>query len=291
MKKGKCNFKRDVEKGSIENLPTGKVIPFLKTIGEIGPGIVTIIGFGFWILAHWEWALFGSLALLPIAVLSFCRFKKYPKKLAIIWALLGLVFSFGGWLTFEHFKNQSSNQTWEPPELSKGCKEVHILFGSQNFTYQVADLKQGRIHPSLTLVINDMQWPPFNPFLKNHRLYIRAGLYYKQQTKTFLMQSNSEVFQMNSDIDGKIPLDWDRNYSSNAMEIVSKNNIPILQVFYRRPEEIVVNGFFSDTNFVMSAFNGQCHFYKLPTTNELVFPWAKPIFKYPSWQHIGEYAN
>ncbi len=147
---------------------------------------------------------------------------------------------------------------------------------------------------------------PIYPYVKNDRLFVDVTLPFRNER---------HLISMSDDSDSEIPNIWDRNYSSNAFEIVREDGLPVLQVFYKRPNEIQVNGIFViETNFVFAAFGNYTEFAQnliggnpihiiigtaqevIPATNmeqifTMTFSNQIPIFKYPSWRHLGEYAN
>jgi len=167
---------------------------------------------------------------------------------------------------------------------------------------------------------------PVLPYVKNNRLYVIVQTPFQKSATTITMTDN---------LDSDLPANWDRNYSSNAFEIVSEDGTPVLQVIYKRANEIQVNGvFLVDSNVIFEAFGENpinlIHFYKespneyatteVFTIADLVFackkrstsgfndinfitdsdvldpflknlPGQNPIFRYPSWQHLGEYTN
>jgi hypothetical protein len=87
-----------------------------------------------------------------------------------------------------------------------------------------------------------------------------------------------------------LPLDWDSNHSSNAVEIVNKEGIPMLQVYYRRPEEIVIRGFFQCNSELLFMDENKTVIMPIEYFHPSEYR-LNPIFKYPSWNHPGEYAN
>lgn len=129
---------------------------------------------------------------------------------------------------------------------------------------------------------------------------------------------------MSDDMDSQIPPKWDRNYSSNAFEVVREDGMPVLQVFYKRSNEVQVNGIFivneyeiyesfgstpllisprirvTYSNAEPQEFNIK-EFEKQFTNASIIvdtnaaygtkFTDQKPIFKYPAWKYPGQYAN
>ena len=120
-----------------------------------------------------------------------------------------------------------------------------------------------------------------------------------------------------------LPRLWDVNYDSNKLEVVNEDTNPVLQVIYESPSDVRVNGVYIVNTFdVYEAFDSlptsisakilavdqqgtqqmdldvfqeQVHniVFKMNTNSVFRerFPNAKVIFKYPSWDHLGELAN
>src|SRR5436190_10859893 len=131
-------------------------------------------------------------------------------------------------------------------------------------------------------------------------------------------RTESRIVSMSDEMDSPIPPTWDRNFSSNAFEVVREDGKPVLQVFYTRPNQVRVNGIFIvNTNCIYESFGGtpwlfypQYRFVDLATTQEVTltnvtvafeidtnaaysteFSDQKPIFKYPAWKYPGKYVD
>jgi hypothetical protein len=88
----------------------------------------------------------------------------------------------------------------------------------------------------------------------------------------------------------------DRNFGENAFEIVDRTGEPIFQMVRQTPNIILINGIFPTPN--ISQTTGQpIILWISPQTGVMsssIRPPQfnlKPIFKYPSWKHPGEYAE
>jgi hypothetical protein len=155
-----------------------------------------------------------------------------------------------------------------------------------------------------------IDWP-LAPLVISNRLYVEAQLPYS---------GKMAALRMRDDLDSKLPRLWDRNYTSNRFEIVNEKQKPVLQVIYKSPREVVVNGvFFLTPSNVLACFGARTDLYR-PTISfwdgqatqsmtEAEYkntfpPWVpKPavgdaygvdfegqraMFKYPSNRHLGE---
>jgi hypothetical protein len=239
---------------------------------------------------------------------------------------------------------------WQPPELPPNCSNVFVSFGGQRITVPVwaanisaetsgtkfllkdapPELTNGydklpgftRTSSNIFLRWESMQTTvggktvnyPIIPHIKNNRLFVYVETPFKNEKR---------IISMSNDLDSEIPQTWDRNYSSNAFEVVNEDGRPILQVFYKRSNEIQVNGVFIVNNYDVYESFGALPLLISPrvriagnqTTQELeiedfkkMFPKVvasvdtnavyaikftdqKPMFKYPAWKHLGEYSN
>jgi hypothetical protein len=70
----------------------------------------------------------------------------------------------------------------------------------------------------------------------------------------------------------------DVNFTDKAIEVVTLDRVPILQIIYVNPTTARVNGLFQgkDNTLLLESADGQP---------------LRRIFKYPSWQHLHEYAD
>lgn len=84
------------------------------------------------------------------------------------------------------------------------------------------------------------------------------------------------------------PLDWDRNSSLNAFEVVSANGFPVFQMIRKTPAHIVVNGIFITPAGIFWASENRT--YGASPTPPGGF-YLRPIFRYPSWKYPGVYAD
>src|ERR1700722_17174737 len=161
---------------------------------------------------------------------------------------------------------------------------------------------------------------PVWPFVSSdHRLFVDVMIPFINERHRILMDSNIDMAITN------LPKKWDDNYDSNAFEIVNEDTNPVLQVIYKSPSEVQVNGIYIvDTYSIYEAFDGapttitaQAIFGTSKTTQQFImplkdftkmfaniavnmntnaifrekFPNQKPIFKYPSSDFLGELAD
>jgi hypothetical protein len=243
---------------------------------------------------------------------------------------------------------------WQPPEMSADCENIVIYFGGQEFIFK-RPIDRSRISPeeiralgkiaghpvfpsanivgyfstptntiiysgnengdakfNIPMNVNEQSVDcPVSPFVKNNRLFVVFGIPSNDENKAISLTDN---------LDSQIPPNWDRNYSSNAFEIVREDKLPVFQVIYRRPNEIQVNGIFIvSSNCILSAFEGHIdisYFCNADGSLPDIPPWnvayanilpmtitnlemayamtysnQDAIFKYPAWRYLGDFVK
>jgi hypothetical protein len=82
------------------------------------------------------------------------------------------------------------------------------------------------------------------------------------------------------------PPNWDYNSGSYAFEVVDEKGIPVLQLYYKTPSHIVINGVFPDPKGYVWYLSDTGIFQDEPARYNI-----KPIFKYPSWKYPNKYID
>ncbi len=204
---------------------------------------------------------------------------------------------------------ESNSESWRPPELPKDCKDVVIWFGGEGMIYKrdmLTNFSLGLEATSLPISklpeserANLLKAPGFSPRKKDvlAKLYIENKINGKIEdfypvlpqivsNRLYVLIkipfTNCQRIVMGDDMDSVLtnclpqsPAYWDWNYSrdpnTNVFEIVNENKNPIVQVVYKSPREVLVNGvFFVGHNDVQVTFDGKLPaFFPLPnvTTN------------------------
>ncbi len=184
---------------------------------------------------------------------------------------------------------------WQPPELPKNCKDVVIWFGGQGMIYPMQSLTNYPWGPEKTSVpiaslpssvrTNLPNMPGFSPRQKDifgilavsnivngkadifypvvpqvvsNRLYVFVKIPFTNYQQIVIGD------QMDYGMSNCLPQSpdfWDWNYSrdpkTNVFEIVDANKNPIVQVIYKSPREVLVNGvFFVGFNDFQATFGG-----------------------------------
>jgi hypothetical protein len=171
---------------------------------------------------------------------------------------------------------------WLPPELPDGCNEIYLSLGNGIESYERVDWLRNPTNRPSFFTWNGIT--PFDGYVKNNRFYVDFDIpVHEPNTSKVIKIRNMKIDPT------QIPPEWDVNYSSNALEIVNEDNVPLCQVYYKNPFEVNINGIF--------IFNGSCiafgkngmrgfGFNENPASLDL-----KPLFKYPANLHRGEFAN
>ena len=242
---------------------------------------------------------------------------------------------------------------WQPPELPPGCSNVFVSFGGQQLKIPMFVAKVSSEKIGTKVLFNDIP-PEFSFFTNGYEklpgynastsgMFFRVGsvqtkiegrsvdypiLPYVRDNRLFVyvsmpFQNEKRIVSMSDDLDSVIPQTWDRNYSSNAFEVVNEDGRPVLQVFYKRPNDVQVNGVFVVNGYALFESFGAMPWLISPyvrvtqnqTTQEFEiadfqrtftniaismdtnaaygtkFTDQKPIFKYPAWKYLGQYAE
>ena len=123
---------------------------------------------------------------------------------------------------------------------------------------------------------------PFWLYAEHGRLF--ADVEMVAQDGTIVVQIEHNKFKLN------VPA-WDLNSNSSALEVVDEHKTPVMQIIYKRPSHILVNGAFHEPAGQTAYAQDDSLTFAPP--GQPPPPWFRlsPIFKYPSWKHPGEYAT
>jgi len=187
-----------------------------------------------------------------------------------------------------------TNAGWLPPELPPDCSNVVVGFGANGIVYsrvfaEISPETNGTkfaikdlpdfflkdldkmpgysprknyiwIRDSMSDTVGGKTVPyPIQPVVISNRLYVEVQIPFLNEKRKIVM---SDAF----DPELPIPLNWDRNYSTNydanggifAYEVVNELTNPVLQVVYTAPNEVHVNGIFQvDAESILASFGQQ----------------------------------
>lgn len=142
---------------------------------------------------------------------------------------------------------------------------------------------------------------PVWPLVISNRLFVEVEIPFINEWHRVLMSRDFESKL------SKLPRLWDINYNSNKFEVVNEDKNPVLQVIYKSPREVQVNGIYVVDKFnIFGAFN-TFPFWGQPITEmagdqsmqqmdtnfvyRVKCPNQKTIFKYPSWEYFGKLSD
>jgi hypothetical protein len=101
----------------------------------------------------------------------------------------------------------------------------------------------------------------------------------------------------NNELSG-LPATRDCNHSKRGIEVVNDKLVPVFQLFDKDDTSIVFNGVITFINGAVFIAEGKGEQHEVNTTfspeeffRRLEVLGIKKIFKYPAWQHLGEYAD
>ena len=92
------------------------------------------------------------------------------------------------------------------------------------------------------------------------------------------------------------PREWDRNFNDRAFEVIDESGKPVLQIYYKTANEIVINGMFRvGLSMVYVSEESGIRTQELVTregkvSDEKPPPPSKIMFRYPSLKHQGEFS-
>jgi hypothetical protein len=111
-------------------------------------------------------------------------------------------------------------------------------------------------------------------YVENEKLYVNTILYGSPTLAAVEIKHNEFIVR---------PPQWDRNFDDTALEIVDENLLPRLQLVYKTPRTVVINGIFKFSGgLVLMEEDGL-------TYNPSSFkPKFRRIFKYPSRLYQGQ---
>jgi hypothetical protein len=180
--------------------------------------------------------------------------------------------------------------SWKPPQLPENATFFDIEYGPSRsfgsisfFTNKVPDHCPFAFEDFINGAINITgfrDWLPISINLISNRLYVDASIPLGDDSDIVIHGNSANKF---------VPFDWDMNFSDNAVEVIDQTRQPILQVVYVRPNKILIRGVFAKGGRYVVLGESVTFGGVLPIDKRKSD--LKPIFKYPSGLHSGEYAQ
>jgi hypothetical protein len=164
----------------------------------------------------------------------------------------------------------------EEPTFREEVSDVNFSLGGGGITvrYPLSALKE----PKEPFDFN--RFKPVRLYVEGRKLYADVSVFGGIGQPPIQVKHNNFVVR---------PLNWDRNSSINAFEVVNENKVPLFQFFYKSRSHIVVNGVFPfPGGLILANENGATIFFN---PNPPVTFTLKRIFKYPSWKYPGQFEE
>jgi hypothetical protein len=100
-----------------------------------------------------------------------------------------------------------------------------------------------------------------------------------------IVENGNILIQLTHNVLRKSPYQWDSNHSDRALEVVTDKGVPVFQMIFKSSHHIVIYGIFpngASRNGLLMSESGTRQ-GPISTFDQ------KPLFKYPSWRHQGQY--
>ncbi len=201
-------------------------------------------------------------------------------KTASIWFIFlpsTLILIVGGCLYWQNLVwNERAKPTTEKqlenPTFRENVGTATLFFGGNTATSSVTELERQR-------------WKPFNFMGVEPVIYAEKGRVYVDVVITdgtghLPVEIKKDEFVVR-------PVNWDRNVSTEALEVVNEDLIPVFQFVFRTPSKIEINGIFTTPKGDIILVDGNGVRVN-PIPRELSL---KRIFKYPSWKYPSQYEE
>jgi hypothetical protein len=256
-------------------------------------------------------AILTAVAGFALALIQF-RISHYPtdrrtkvfKNLRFV-ALIFLVASGLGTIVSTYLGKSQTGKILAELEEQKGKNAMSGTFKSgQGFIGEVQIGKKGAVFSwdgqRSLLDVFTFGLPIYAKVSAENSVFVRRSLNGDLSVSARICDENGLVSEIvNNDwLVGARPRIWDRNYSSNALEIIDANGAVVFQVELAGGKTgitVCMQGFFYDSEGNGMGFvedpSGGSEVWKLYKTNGFSNPFIKPLFKYPSEQHLGKYAD
>ena len=206
-------------------------------------------------------------------------------KLALWWGIIGylmlgvaLVFGYYYYVikpvkqTQTEDANASAHPVLQRPTFQPRADRISIVAGTVAVVYSVAALER---RPETPFNFQDNR--PVRVYVENKTLYVDASVFIPETREHFEIKRNNY---------GGIPSGCDLNATPTAIEIVDSNKVPIFQIVFQGESKVTIKGIFVGPNSTGAIIVDDSGVHSSD------FPYnIKRIFRYPSYQHPGEYEQ
>lgn len=174
------------------------------------------------------------------------------------------------------------------PFREKTADEIVFDFGNNLIFMPRSVLAEGPQPIPLELQLGDPAFNSISMYLKDGKPFVDVKMWggggeRGDQYEVELIQNEFTVR----------PREWDRNFNDEALEVIDNTGRPILQVYYKSANEIVINGVFRSLLHMVYASEETGVETRLIPKSEGAKPTPPPLkkmFRYPSIKHRGEFA-
>jgi hypothetical protein len=187
-------------------------------------------------------------------------------------------------------KGEKTFDIAESSMLTEGFKEeadpaLHVRVGSGLRMSNSKDwLKKGNLF--YPIAVGPEQFRPISVGMdKNGHLLLTCEVVGTKGARPFQIKIVNNVFDVASGFVQK-------NYNNLALEIADDNGVPLFQLIYESKSQFRINGVFAagwlnGKEMTLWAWSDGT-FVGTDLPKDFVL---KPIFKYPSWKYLGQYAD
>ncbi len=157
------------------------------------------------------------------------------------------------------------------PTFQEHVREVTFTFGTNGVTYKMTKDLSPR---PLPIVFGGIKSPIL--YVVDRKPYIDVEIYGGHGESVVTVKRNQFIK----------PHNWDSNSNDTALEIVDENQQPVLQLYYRTPSHIVINGvFLGQSGQILTATDDATYIETVGGERRQI----KRIFKYPAWKYRGQF--
>ena len=217
---------------------------------------------------------------LAVAVFRHPGIASQPMPVRVLWIAavcgsLSLILYYTLWTP-----TQVPVKSVQPATFSENPEIIRLTLGGVDYFYPFKQLQHERV-TGLQIEQPIHTTLPISTYVEGDTLYADVAV----------RGATGNAVELQHNVVKAIPAGWDYNYNDYALEIVSDNQFPVYQFIYERPNHIKINGIFLTNEALVRVWDGGIDAIRNDEKEAKLPPRLKRIFKYPSWQHRGEYAE
>jgi hypothetical protein len=225
---------------------------------------------------EFRWLLFFTFPFGCLAFWSFFRAVINQQRAAWLCIIGCSILFLGGldWLSkaLQPSSAQPKNESDTRPPIREKVEEITVRIGTTSATVPISQLRTTGYAP---FVLGDLI--PVKIYEDAGHTFTDVAIYGGPGRPTLELKKNEFV--------DRTPSGWDRNFSDAAIEVVNEDSVPMFQLIYETPSRIRVAGILPFTKGIVVISNDGIMINPTAAVKPL-----QPIFKYPSWQFLHQYA-